>query len=69
MYLPVGVVVALLWGAGNAPTSFQKLGTAFLAGYSADSFVSAALSKAKGSGTAASATGPVKQQETPPKAQ
>ncbi len=47
MYIPVGVVAASLWGAGNVPTSFQKLGTALLAGYSADSFVSAALSKAK----------------------
>jgi hypothetical protein len=49
MYIPVGVVVASLWGAGNVPTSFQKLGTALLAGYGADSFVSAALSKAKSS--------------------
>lgn len=48
MYIPVTVVVASLWGAGNVPTSFQKLGTAILAGYSADSFVRAALSKLQG---------------------
>ena len=45
MYVPVAVVAASLWGAGNIPTSFQKLGTAILAGYSADSFVRAAVSK------------------------
>ena len=79
MYIPVGVVVSSLWGAGNVPTSFQKLGTALLAGYSADSFVSAALSKAKSSSSqattdkqpttapAASATGAANQQ-TPTKA-
>jgi chemotaxis protein histidine kinase CheA len=79
MYIPVGVVVSSLWGAGNVPTSFQKLGTALLAGYGADSFVGAALSKAKSSSSraatgnqpttapAASATGAAKQQ-TPTKA-
>jgi hypothetical protein len=51
MYIPVGVVTAALWGAGNFPSSFQKLGTAILAGYSADSFVSAAVSKAPASAT------------------
>jgi hypothetical protein len=45
MHLPVAVVVAALWGAGNVPTSFQTLGTAILAGYGADSFVSALLSR------------------------
>ncbi|HEY5045210.1 MAG TPA: hypothetical protein VII53_05080 [Solirubrobacteraceae bacterium] len=45
MYVPVAVVVACLWGAGNIPTSFQDLGTAFLAGYGADSFLRSALSK------------------------
>jgi hypothetical protein len=55
MYIPVGVVVASLWGAGNVPTSFQKLGTALLAGYSADSFVSA-LSKSKSATQSAAAT-------------
>jgi hypothetical protein len=45
MYFPVTVVVIVLWGAGNIPTSFQKLGTAFLAGYTADSFLRAAVSK------------------------
>jgi hypothetical protein len=45
MYVPVMFVVASLWGAGNVPTSFQDLGTALLAGYSADSAIRAALSK------------------------
>ena len=54
MYIPVGIVVSSLWGAGNVPTSFQKLGTALLAGYSADSFVSALISKAKSSSSGAS---------------
>jgi len=34
-----------LISAGNIPTSFQKLGTAVLAGYGADSATRAALSK------------------------
>jgi hypothetical protein len=38
MYAPIAVVVASLWDTGNIPTSFQNLGTAILAGYSADSF-------------------------------
>jgi hypothetical protein len=38
-------VASSLWGAGNIPTSFQKLGAAILAGYSADSLVRAAASK------------------------
>jgi hypothetical protein len=45
LYVPVTVVVGSLWGAGNIPTSFQKLGTAILAGCSADSATRAALSK------------------------
>lgn len=45
MYVPITVVVASLWGAGNIPTSFQKLGAAILAGYSADSLIRAATSK------------------------
>jgi hypothetical protein len=45
MYLPVLVVTIGLWGAGNVPKSFQQLGTALLAGYSADSAVGAALSR------------------------
>ena len=45
MYIPIVFVVASLWGAGNIPTSFQKLGTAILAGYSADSLIRAAASK------------------------
>lgn len=49
LYVPVTVVVASLWGAGNIPTSFQKLGTALLAGYSADSATRAALSKLQSS--------------------
>ncbi len=51
MYVPVAVVVASLWGAGNVPTSFQKLGTAILAGYGADSFLRSALSKLQTSGS------------------
>jgi hypothetical protein len=45
MYIPIVVVASALWGAGNIPTSFQKLGAAILAGYSADSLVRAAASK------------------------
>jgi hypothetical protein len=47
LYLPVGFVVATLWGAGNIPTSFRALSTALLAGYSADSLLGAAISKLK----------------------
>jgi hypothetical protein len=56
MHLPVAVVVASLWGAGNVPTSFQTLGTAILAGYSADSFMSALLSRLGGTGSSATST-------------
>lgn len=45
MYVPVTVVVSTLWGAGNIPKSFQSLGTAILAGYSADSLFRASVSK------------------------
>jgi hypothetical protein len=45
MYIPIAFVASSLWGAGNIPTSFQKLGAAILAGYSADSLVRAAASK------------------------
>ncbi len=45
MYLPIAGVVIALWGAHNVPSSFQKLGTAILAGYGADSFLRAAVSK------------------------
>jgi hypothetical protein len=45
LYVPVAVVLASLWGAGNIPTSFRALGTAVLAGYTADSFVRSALSR------------------------
>jgi hypothetical protein len=45
MYIPITFVVIGLWGAGNIPSSFQKLGTAILAGYSADSLLRAAVSK------------------------
>lgn len=55
MHLPVAVVVAALWGAGNVPTSFQTLGTAILAGYGADSFVSALLSRLGGSSSSTTA--------------
>ncbi len=44
MYMPVTFVAASLWGAGSVPTSFQQLGTAILAGYSADSAVRTTLS-------------------------
>jgi hypothetical protein len=44
MFIPVVFVVAALWGAGNIPTSFAKLGTALLAGYTADSAIRSALS-------------------------
>jgi hypothetical protein len=44
MFIPVAFVVAALWGAGNIPTSFAKLGTALLAGYTADSAIRSALS-------------------------
>jgi hypothetical protein len=60
MYIPIVVVASSLWGAGNIPTSFQKLGAAILAGYSADSLVRAAASKlqsqAAGRGAAAKTT-------------
>jgi hypothetical protein len=62
MYIPVAVVVGSLWGAGNVPTSFQKLGTAILAGYTADSLLGAAVSKLHGQ------TG-AKQSSSPPTAQ
>lgn len=45
LYIRVMVVVASLWGAGNVPTSCQKLGTVILAGYGADSAPRAALSR------------------------
>jgi hypothetical protein len=48
LYIPVAVVVAILWGAGNIPNSFHALGTAILAGYTADSFVRSALSRLQG---------------------
>jgi hypothetical protein len=44
MFIPVTFVVAALWGAGNIPTSFAKLGTALLAGYTSDSAIRSALS-------------------------
>ena len=44
MYVPIVFVVGSLWGAGNVPESFQSLGTAILAGYSADSLFRAAVS-------------------------
>lgn len=62
MYIPIVVVVASLWGAGNIPTSFQKLGAAILAGYSADSLIRAAASKlqsqAGGKSSSPAATSP-----------
>lgn len=45
MYLPVAFVFASLWGAGDVPKTFQNLGTAILAGYTADSLLGAAVSK------------------------
>lgn len=45
LYVPIGFVVIGLWGAHNVPSTFQKLGTAILAGYSADSLFRAAVSK------------------------
>lgn len=45
MYVPVGFVVISLWGAHNYPTAFQEIGTAILAGYTADSLLGAAVSK------------------------
>lgn len=48
LYIPVAVVVAILWGAGNIPASFQALATAILAGYTADSFMGSALSRLQG---------------------
>jgi hypothetical protein len=59
MFVPVAFVVATLWGAGNIPTSFAKLGTALLAGYTADSAIRSALS-----GLQSRAVG--KQPSTPP---
>jgi hypothetical protein len=56
MHLPIAVVVAVLWGAGNIPTSFQTLSTALLAGYSADSFMSALLSRLADGGPKPTAT-------------
>jgi len=47
LYVPVGLVAASLWAAGNIPTSFQKLGAATLAGYSADSFLRSVVSRFK----------------------
>ena len=58
MYIPVTFVVAGLWGAKNIPTSFRALGTAILAGYSADSAFRAAFSSLQGQASA-------KQSETP----
>lgn len=45
MFIPVGVVVALLWGSKTIPGSFKDLGAAVLAGYSADSLVRAGVAK------------------------
>lgn len=47
MYIPIAVVVGSLWGAGNVPHSFKELGTAILAGYSADSLFRAFAERIK----------------------
>lgn len=44
IYIPIAVVVGLLWGAGNIPTSFDEIGTAVLAGFTADSIFRTSLS-------------------------
>ena len=51
-YVPVTFVVAGLWGANSIPASFQALGTAILAGYSADSAFRAAFSSLQGQANA-----------------
>ncbi len=50
-YVPVVFVVASLWGAKNIPTAFAQLGTALLAGYTADSAFGAAVSKLQSQAT------------------
>jgi hypothetical protein len=45
MFIPVAVVVALLWGSKTYPGSFKDLGAAILAGYSADSLVRTGITK------------------------
>jgi hypothetical protein len=67
MYIPVVFVVASLWGAGNIPTSFSKLGAAILAGYSADSLIRAAASKlqTQSAGRKASAASPAAAPSSP----
>lgn len=44
IYLPIAVVVGVLWGAGNIPASFDEIGTAVLAGFTADSIFRTSLS-------------------------
>ena len=56
MYIPITFVVAALWGANNIPGSFRALGTAILAGYSADSAFRAAFSSLQGQTTAKQTT-------------
>lgn len=54
IYIPIAVVVGLLWGAGTIPGSFQDLGTAVLAGFTADSIFRTSLSAMQAQATAAS---------------
>jgi hypothetical protein len=70
LYIPIGFVVIGLWGAHNIPSTFQKLGTAILAGYSADSLLWAALSKLQtqsdGKNPTQPASGPLAASPPPP---
>jgi hypothetical protein len=58
IYVPVTAVVITMWAANDFPTSIQTVGTAILAGYSADSLFKASLSRlqAQAASTQASST-------------
>lgn len=45
LFIPIAVVTGALWGAGNIPVTFQDLGVAILAGFSADSLLRLSLSR------------------------
>jgi hypothetical protein len=63
LYIPIAVVAGSLWGAGNIPESFEQLGTAILAGYSADSLFRASLSRLQAQGSAQTDASAVTQAE------
>jgi hypothetical protein len=53
IYIPIAIVVGSLWGAGNVPTSFSEIGTAVLAGFTADSIFRTSLSAMQAQAAAA----------------